>query len=114
MIVNDSNYYLSFLNKLVGSQNNNCYSINKNLSKLIILFYLQKLWRILKLLSLNLMIDSEVLIMRIFLVKVTLKIGQGKYLLSILFWKLILGLMKLKFKQRKNNRKLLWKRIVAE
>ena len=43
MIVNDSNYYLSFLNKLVGSQNNNCYSINKNLSKLIILFYLQKL-----------------------------------------------------------------------
>ena len=35
--------------------------------------------------SLNLMIESELLNKRIFLVKVTLKIGQEKYLLSILF-----------------------------
>ena len=34
--------------------------------------------------------------MRIILVKVTLKIGQDKYLLLIVFWKLILGPIKLK------------------
>ena len=35
---------------------------------------------------------------RVFLVKVTLKVGQEKYLLLILFWKLILALIKLKLK----------------
>ena len=39
------------------------------------------------------MIESESLSMRIFLEKVTLTIGQEKYLLSILFWKFILGLI---------------------
>ena len=39
------------------------------------------------------MIESEILIVRIFLVTFALKIGQDKYLLSILFSKLILGLM---------------------
>ena len=39
--------------------------------------------------------ESE-LLSTIFLVKVTLKIRQEKYLLSIVFWKLILELMKLK------------------
>ena len=39
------------------------------------------------------MIESELLIVRIFLVTFTLKIGQGKYLLSILFSKLILELI---------------------
>ena len=42
------------------------------------------------------MIESELLSIRIFLVKVTLKIGQQKYLLPILFSKLILRLIKLK------------------
>ena len=42
------------------------------------------------------MIDSELLNMRIFLVKVTLKTGQEKYLLSVLLWKLIFGHIKLK------------------
>ena len=42
------------------------------------------------------MVELELLSIRIFLVKVTLKIGQENYLLSILFWKLILGLMNLK------------------
>ena len=42
------------------------------------------------------MIESELLSIKIFLVKVTLNIGQEKELLSILFWKLILGLFKLK------------------
>ena len=40
------------------------------------------------------MIGSEVLIIRKLLVEVTLKIGQEKYLLLILFWKLILGLIR--------------------
>ena len=53
----------------------------------------KKMRQILKLLSLKLMIESELLSMRLFLVKVILKIGQEKYLLSILFWKLILGVI---------------------
>ena len=63
---------------------------------LIILLLSKKLGPILKPLSLKLMIELELLSIRIFLVKVILKIGQEKYLLSILFWKLILGLINLK------------------
>ena len=54
---------------------------------LIILLWLKKLRPILKLLSLKLMTESELLSMKIFLVK-TLKIGQEKYFLLIPFWKL--------------------------
>ena len=43
------------------------------------------------------MIESELLSIKIFLVKVTLKISQEKYLLLILFWKLILGLLNYKW-----------------
>ena len=69
--------------------------------------------------KLKLMIESELLSIIIFLVKVILKIGQERYLLSILFWKILLGHIDLdldnyRFRQRKNNRKFLWKRIVAE
>ena len=42
------------------------------------------------------MIESELLSIRIFLVRVTLKICQEKYFLQIPFRKLILGLTKLK------------------
>ena len=49
------------------------------------LIILKKLKRIIKLLSLKLMMESESQSIRIFLVKVALKIDQGKYLLSILF-----------------------------
>ena len=62
---------------------------------LIILLWLKKLRPILKLLSLKLMTESEVLSIRIHLVKVTLKIGHKKCLLLILFAKIILGLIKL-------------------
>ena len=51
---------------------------------------------IINLLNLKLFIESELLSIKIFLVMVTLKIGQQKYLLSTLFWKLILRLIKLK------------------
>ena len=50
--------------------------VNANYSALT-----EKLREILKLQSLKLMIDSELLSVRIFLVNATLKIGQGKYLL---------------------------------
>ena len=42
------------------------------------------------------MIESELLGINRFLLKFTLKIGQDKYLLLILLWKLILRLIKLK------------------
>ena len=52
---------------------------------LTILLGLKKLRPILKLLSLKLMIESELLSIKLILAKVTLKIGQEKYLLLILF-----------------------------
>ena len=42
------------------------------------------------------MIEPELLGIKIFVVKDTLKISQEKYLLSILCWKLIIGLIKSK------------------
>ena len=46
-----------------------------------------KFW-ILKLLNLKLIIELELQRIIIYLVKVSLKVGQDKYLLSILFWRL--------------------------
>ena len=68
MTANYSKSDLSYLNKLVD-QYNNTYDRS-------ILIWLKKLRPILKLLSLKLMIESELLSIRIFLVKITLKIGQ--------------------------------------
>ena len=98
MTTNNSKSYLLYLNKLVDQYKNTYYhSINKkNLLLLIILLWVKKLKWILKLPNLKLMIESELQSIRIFLVKVTLKIDQKKYLLLILFWKIILGLRKLK------------------
>ena len=63
---------------------------------LMILLRLKKLRQTLKPVTLKSMIVSELLIIINFLVNVTLKTGQDKYLLSILFWKLIPGRIKLK------------------
>ena len=85
MLANDSKPYLPYLNKL-GDQCNITYqsinnkSINADYSALM-----EKLRPILKPLNLKLMIESKLLSIRIFLVKVTLEIGEEKYLLSILF-----------------------------
>ena len=49
---------------------------------------------LIKALNLKSMIGSELPSIRIFLVKVTLKTGQEKYLLSVLLWKLIHGHIK--------------------
>ena len=97
MTTNGSKSYIGYLKKLVDQYNNTYYhSINKNLLMLIILFWLKKLSRILRLLRLKLMIESNLLSIRTFLAKVPLKNGQEKYFSSILFWKLILILIKLR------------------
>ena len=61
------------------------------------------------------MIESELLSIRIFLVKFTLTIGREKYFLLILFGKTKPWTFKGKdLNGEKNNKKLLWKRIVVE
>ena len=55
-----------------------------------------KLNRVAKLLNLKLVIESRLLRMRIFLIKVVPKVDQNKYLLLILCWISILGRIKLK------------------
>ena len=84
------------MNKLVEQYNNNYHHtinnkpINADFSALT-----EKIETNSKAPKFKLMRESE-LLSTIFLVKVTLKIRQEKYLLSIVFWKLILELMKLK------------------
>ena len=63
---------------------------------LIVLFWLKKLRGILSALSLKWVIELKLLSIKIFSLKVILKIGQEKYSLLILFWKLILGFIELK------------------
>ena len=95
MAVDVSNSYLPYLNELVDQYNNTYHrSINKKPINAGYSTLTEKIETNLK--ALKLMIELELLSIKIFLVKVTLKIGQEKYLLSILFLKLILGLIKLK------------------
>ena len=97
MTANDRKSYLSDLNKLVDQYNNTYHhSINEKTINADYSALLKKMRLILKFLSLKLMIELESLSIIIFLVKATLKIGQEKYLLLILFWEQILGLIKLK------------------
>ena len=94
MTTDDSKSYLSYLNKLVDEYYNTYHhSVNKK--PINAGYSALRLRQILKLLSLNLMIESELLSIRKFLVKFTLKTGQEKYFLWILFWNLTLGLIKL-------------------
>ena len=86
MTANDSKSCLSYLNKLVDQYSNTYHhSICKKPIMVITLVRLKKLRRILKLLNLKLMIELKLLSIKIFLVKVTLKVGREKYLLLILF-----------------------------
>ena len=85
------------MNKLIDQYNNTYHhSINKKPINTDNSTFTEKLKLIIKLLNLNLMIESELLSIGILLVNVTLKIGQEKYLLLILFWKIILGFKDLK------------------
>ena len=80
MTANDNKSHLPYLNKLVDQYNNTYHhSINKKPIKSDYSVLTKKLRSILKLLNLKLMIESELLSIRILLVKVTLKIGQEKY-----------------------------------
>ena len=85
------------MNKLVDQYNNTYHhSINKKPNNTDYSAFTEKIERVTKLLNLKLMIESELQSIRIFLVKVTLKIGHGRYLLLIPFWELIFGHIKLK------------------
>ena len=86
MTVNDSKSFFPYFNKLVD-QYNNTYIILliRNHLMAIIVLQLKILIQILKLPNLKQMIVSGSLSIRIYLVKVILKIGQKKYLLSIMF-----------------------------
>ena len=76
MTANNSKSYLLYLNKLVDSTIVLIIILLiKIILMLIILLSLNKLKQIIKLLSLKLMIDLELLSIRIFSVKVSLKIG---------------------------------------
>ena len=71
MTADDSNSYLSYLNKIVYQYNNNYYyPINKTPVNADYSALTEK---------------TALLSISIFLIKVTLKIGQEKYLLLILF-----------------------------
>ena len=98
MATNDSKYYLPYFNNLVDQCNNTYHhSINKKPINVDCSALTEKrLKQILNLLNIKLIIESELRSIRIFLEKVTLKIGQGKYLLLILVWKLIFGHIKSK------------------
>ena len=77
MTANHSRSYLSCLNKLVDQHNNTSHHLlTKKLVMLIILLWLKKSRSILNFLNLKLMIESELLSIRIFLVKITLTFGQ--------------------------------------
>ena len=94
MTANGNNFYHPYLNKFVDQYNNTYHhSIKRSNADN---FALKKLRPILKFQSLKLIIELELLSIGIFLVKVTLKIGQEKHLLSILFRTLIHGLAALK------------------
>ena len=82
------------MNKLVYQYNKNFfYYIIKRTGFSVLT---EKFWTNSKLLNLKLIIESELQVLKLFLVNVILKIGQGKYLLLNLFWKLTFGPIKLK------------------
>ena len=88
MTANDNKSYLSYLNKVLDQYNNTYYSsIGENPLNAHISALTEKNWEEFSKFKVN---DST----RI--TKFALKIGLGKYLLLILFWKLILGFIKLK------------------
>ena len=60
------------------------------------------------------MIELRLQSIIIFLAKVTLKIGQAKWLLSILLWKLIPGDIKLKIWTEKKIGSFLFKKIAVK
>ena len=86
MTVNDSKSYLSYLNKLVDQYNNTCRnSINKKPINVDYSALTEKIETNPKVCKFKFNYRVRITKSKIFLVKFTLKIGQEKYLLSILF-----------------------------
>ena len=85
MTADDSKSYVSHLNKLVDQYNNSYHhSINKKSINADYSTLTEKIETNLKAPKSKLMIESALLSMRTFLVKVTLRIGQEKYLILTL------------------------------
>ena len=75
MTTNDSKYYLGYLNKLIDQYNNTYHrSTGKEPFIMIILLWLKKLNRVIKLLNLKLVIESVLLSTSILSAKVALKL----------------------------------------
>ena len=109
MTANDSKSYLSYLNKLVDQYSNTYHhTVNKRPINYDYSAFTEKIETNLKA-NEKFKVNDRVRITKYknILVKVTLKIRQEIYLLLILFWKLILGHIKLKIKIEKNNRTFL-------
>ena len=92
MTANDSKFYLSHFKELVARYNNSGKPINAAYSDLI-----EKFETNLKAPKFKANGRVRITKYKNIFIKVTLKIGQEKYLLSILCWKIILGLIKSKF-----------------
>ena len=75
MTTNDNKYYLGYLNKLIDQYNNTYHrSIGKEPFIMIILLWLKKLNRVIKLLNLKLVIESVLLSTSILSAKVAPKL----------------------------------------
>ena len=95
---------LIFLNELLDQYNNTYHhSINKKPIKADYSALTQKIETDSKAPQFRIIDKVIITNVRIFLVKVTLKIGQKKYLSLILFWKLILGLIEIKHLNEEKN-----------
>ena len=104
MTANDSKSYLSDLNKLVDQCNDTYHhSINKKPINADYSALTENIESNPKDPKFKEIIESKLLSIKIILVNVIPKIGQERYLLSILFWKLVLGLMKLKIYTEKKS-----------
>ena len=102
MTANGSKSYLPYLNKLVDQSNNTCHSIIKKPINADYSPLTEKIETNHK--TPKFKVNDRVRITKYknIFSKVTLKISQEKYLLSIMFWKLILGHINQRFKQRKS------------
>ena len=97
LIANNIKSYLTHLNKLVDQcNNNNHHSIDKKLINCDYSALSEKIEMNPKATKYKINDRLELLGITIFLVKVKLKIGQDKYLLLILCYKVILGHIKLR------------------
>ena len=101
----DSNSYLDYLNKLVEEHINTCHdSISKQPFYAKYSLLPEEIESNNKASKFKVGNRVQITKYKLFLAYVTPKIGQEKYLLLILYWKLILARIKLKIQRKKKNR----------